>query len=100
MSRTTTNPTYIFGWILLTNECSILDSGFKTSDWVVVDDKFKDETISNTSKESIKTEDLNRQSKYSAPSSSASSSTDASKRFANAKSISSQQYFGNDKIEV
>ncbi len=67
---------------------------------MVVDDKFKDETKINTSKESIKTQDLNRQTKYSSPASSVSNSSDASKRFANAKSISSQQFFGNDQIEV
>lgn len=66
-------------------------SSNKSSDWVVVDDKFKDETINSTSneKESLK-------SKFNNQSTNISTNGDATKRFANAKSISSQQYFGNE----
>lgn len=71
-------------------------NGFKASDWVVIDDKFKDETLGSSTSSDKKMEKSN----YVAPSSTSStssSSTDASKRFANAKSISSQQFFGNDQ---
>lgn len=81
------------------------------SDWVVVDnDKFIDDTVISTSKSqssefmksSSSSSSSRNDTKYNAPSSAASygNSDDASKRFANAKSISSAQYFGNDRSEA
>lgn len=90
------------------------NSGNKNnSDWVIVDDKFKDDTLSTSNDKFDKNDnfgssfdkkdnDYSRSNKYTAPTSAAStasSSQDASKRFANAKSISSQQYFGDQNSE-
>lgn len=76
------------------------------SDWVIVDDKFKDDTLATSNSFDVKSDtaskyESNNDRKYNSPSSASSygDSSDASKRFANAKSISSQQYFGNDRFE-
>ena len=81
------------------------------SDWVVVDnndDGFASNTssfLSSTTTQGPSVQSMESRSKYSSSSTSTSSSTinnnnngDASKRFANAKSISSAQYFGNSNM--
>ena len=83
------------------------------SDWVVVDsDKFIDDTVVTSSSgneanngrhstQSTSSGSSRNEVKYSAPSSASyGDSSDATKRFANAKSISSAQFFGNDRSEV
>ncbi|RNA23416.1 ADP-ribosylation factor GTPase-activating 2-like isoform X2 [Brachionus plicatilis] len=70
------------------------------SDWVVVD-KFADETSNRTSSILTLDGDFKKASysDFSSKTSSMSSSNgDASKRFANAKAISSEQYFGKNQM--
>ena len=83
-------------------------TGNKASDWVIVDNSDSDgfSSIGNTATtqgpSAVQSKDYSKSSsKYSSNSSSTTSSStvnngEATKRFANAKSISSAQYFGND----
>lgn len=81
--------------------------GSKSSDWVVVDDKFTDETLTTSIKTSSSSNETGfTKSNYSSTTntnSSAGAATlsangEATKRFANAKSISSDQYFGTNRM--
>lgn len=87
------------------------NSSSKSSEWVVVDDKFTDETLfsslsnSNSTPTSFQNSSNDTGYQKYTSSTNASSSINASvangeatKRFANAKSISSEQYFGNNRM--
>jgi len=83
------------------------NSSSKSSDWVVVDDKFTDETLTTSIKTSSSSNETGfTKSNYSSTTntnSSAGAATlsangEATKRFANAKSISSDQYFGTNRM--
>lgn len=83
------------------------NSTLKSSEWVVVDDKFKDETLfpslSNSNSTSTSFHNSSgdtgyQKSKHTSSISASLSNGEATKRFANAKSISSEQYFGNNRM--